>query len=76
MFDSILSTLESIGSFFTWIWDITVSYFNEMMNFFSMVTVVFSNVGSYISWLPIYVTGTVSTIIVIAILYKILGREG
>lgn len=76
MFDSILSTLDSIGSFFTWIWDLLVSYFNELINFFSMVAVVFSNIGAYISWLPVYITGTVSTIITIAILYKILGREG
>lgn len=73
---SIFSGLSAIGSFLESIILFLGKTIAELVYLFDLLGRILSNASSYFNWLPSLAVSFVTLIFGVAVLYKILGREG
>lgn len=76
MFDAIISFFESIGTFFSTVWDFIIDFFNGLISVVTMTGEFVLMIPDYFSWLPASVLALVVAIFSVVVIYKIIGREG
>lgn len=74
--DAIIRFFEGIGTALKSVLDFVISLFKDMAFMVQLLSKFLSSIPDYFGWLPAGVISTLVLIITIAVLYKILGREG
>lgn len=68
--------LESIATGLYNFFEAIFEFFDSLTSYFSLLTRAVIDVPSYFSWLPASAIAVIITIVAIAVLSKILGRDG
>ena len=71
-----LELIESIASGLYNFFEAIFEFFESLTTYFSMLTRAVLDIPSYFSWLPVSAVAVIGTIVAIAVLSKILGRDG
>lgn len=73
---AIISFFESIGSIISTVIDFIIGLFRDLIFLIQLLGNFLANIPTYLSFLPSAVTASVILIFSIAVIFKILGREG
>lgn len=74
--DGIISFIESIGDLLSSGFDYLISVVNDLVYVAKLLSTVVSSVPLYFTWIPGEMIYFIEAILAIAIIYKIIGREG
>lgn len=70
------SLINNIVSFFGTVWGTISGFARVFVNLISILGKCVSFMGAVIGHLPVYFTVPMGILVIVAVLYKILGREG
>lgn len=74
--DAISKFFEAIGDAIIAGFDFLISFFGDLVYAIQLLGKVVISLPSYFSWLPPSISSLLITLLGIAVIYKILGREG
>lgn len=74
--DAIAKFFEAIGDAIIAAFDFLISFFGDLVYAIQLLGKVVISLPSYFSWLPSSISSLLITLLGIAVIYKILGREG
>lgn len=70
------SFIESIANGLYKFFEAIFSFFESLSDYLSLLTTAVLDIPDYFSWLPASAVAIIGTIVAIAVLSKILGRDG
>lgn len=73
---ALFDILSSIGNLIMSVVNFVISTIMDLLYIVQMLTGIMSNMPAYFGWLPSAVVTLLLSIISIAIIYKIIGRDG
>lgn len=76
MLQSIFNVIKSIGDFFVTMFSWVSSGVKQLVGLVLLLGKAVLAIPSYISWIPFSVVAVITVMITVAVLYKVLGREG
>lgn len=74
--DAIVDFLSGIGDAVISLFSVGLSFVGDIVYLVGLTGSFLVQIPSYFSWLPAPVVALLTTIFVVVVLYKILGREG
>lgn len=71
-----LDFLSGIGDMFLALWDYMLQTLEELWAMIQILGNVVAQIPSYFSWLPGAIVEIIGATLAVAVLYKVLGRDG
>lgn len=75
MLQGITDVLTSIGEFFSSIVDFIGGLINDLVNFVTSLVTVGSDIGNFLSGIPVYVTTGILSLVALMIVLRVVGRD-
>lgn len=75
MLSAISSAIDSIVSFFTFIWDLIVKFVEDIIYVVQSLSSLVTRIPSYLSFLPSTFISVIMVGIGVAVVYKVIGRD-
>lgn len=75
MLSAISSAIDSIVSFFTFIWDLIVKFVEDIIYVVQSLASLVTRIPSYLSFLPSAFISVIMVGIGVAVVYKVIGRD-
>lgn len=75
MLSAISSAIDSIVSFFTFIWDLIVKFVEDIIYVVQSLTSLVTRIPGYLSFLPSAFISVIMVGVGVAVVYKVIGRD-
>lgn len=75
MLSAISSAIDSIVSFFTFIWDLIVKFVEDIIYVVQSLASLVTRIPNYLSFLPSAFISVIMVGIGVAVVYKVIGRD-
>lgn len=75
MLSAIYSAIDSIVSFFTFIWDLIVKFVEDIIYVVQSLASLVTRIPNYLSFLPSAFISVIMVGIGVAVVYKVIGRD-
>lgn len=75
MLSAISSAIDSIVSFFTFIWDLIVKFVEDIIYVVQSLASLVTRIPNYLSFLPSAFISVIMVGVGVAVVYKVIGRD-
>lgn len=75
MLQGITDVLTSIGEFFSSLIDFVGGLIQDLVNFVTSLATVGSDIGSFLSGIPVYVTTGILSLVALMVVLRVVGRD-
>lgn len=76
MLKDIFNVVKNIGNFFTSIVDFVIDFFSDLVYVIELLAETVVNIPQYLGFFPSVIVSAVVSLVAIAVIFKVLGREG